>query len=536
MDEIIPFIREGISQLEAERYLESNIIPTHSLNFFYNFNKETSIIQLSNADFIDCKVQNINGNVLTISISNENLALLVDQYALKAKELMLTQNLISSCNEANQIVERIGREKCDPDEIPQFKHYIDGNGNGVKSFFEMYLHPLSLLSSLPNLISTTIVRKCVTKERDIVNINKFHNFVYSNLLIQKQGIYRNVLKDILITYSELKAVLDTKSNCTFKYDTCGISNVQQIRPKDSLGCLYDCLLRMSQVIIESSNNVSFDVFQSVNGIYREFIIECRQRRISQQSIEVLRQCQDGSNIRNVLNTFIRSDVTHGSARNCKEIIECKAMILAVSIMKLALHGRGLYANQNYTLFGLMTSPNASSRRGECRIYDNENIENINRRINTFLADVISQIEMKPSSSIGDFSRQHFVQTVSNYNRRIIDKYEERKRNFEEVFEQSIQQLQEIIPEKPIPKKFNEKLNYIADIISKGIGPTMAVIKEYKLLMKIKLKYDKMQIYFNLVTWYNTTTSNSENEECFGVMIKNYNPTKFDISPIIIQMP
>lgn len=205
-------------------------------------------------------------------------------------------------------------------------------------------------------------------------------------------------------------------------------------------------------------------------------------------------------------------------------------------MKLALQGRGLYANQNYELFGMTTSPNASSKRGEYRVYDLENIERINRRVNTYLADVISQIEMKPVESIGDFSKEKFVQTVSDYNQKITRRYEIRQSRFEKVFQQSVKQLKEAIPDKPIPKKFKDKLNYMAKIVADGIAPTMAVIKEYKLLMKIKSKYDKMQIYFKLITWYNTTTSLSMNEQCFGVIVKNYGSNECEISPIIIMMP
>lgn len=293
MDEIISFIREGISQLEEERYLDTEIIPTNSVNFFDYFNRETSIIQLSKAQYINCRVDNIDGKVWTVKITNENFSILVDQYASMAKEMMLSCNLIDSFYEANRIVEKVGTEKCDPDLIPQFKNYIENGKNEFKSFFEIYLHPIAVVASIPNAISTKIVRKCVKKERDIVNINKFYNFVYSNMLCRKQFIYRSFLKGILSTYSDLKEVLDTKSNCMFKVDICGISNIQQIRPKDSLGSLYDCLLRMSQVIIEGSNSVSFDVFQSVNTIYNQFLTECKQRNITKQGIEAINECKRG---------------------------------------------------------------------------------------------------------------------------------------------------------------------------------------------------------------------------------------------------
>lgn len=535
MDEIIPFVRQGISQLEKERYLSTYVATTHSINFFSDFNMDTSLIQLSKAQSIDCNINDPDRDVVKISMTNENLEILVDQFASKAKELMCVHGLVNSDYKANQIIERIGREKCDPDIIPEFKHYIEGHGNGIKSYFEYYLHPITFITTIPNVITQTIVRRCVTKKRDIININRFYNLMYSDVLVHKQMIYRSILKTFLITYSELKSVLDTKSNCIFKYDICGIHDVKQIKPKDSLGILYDCLLRMSHALIEGTNNVSFDVFQSINGIYNEFVSECRQRIISRACKEALNQCRNGSNIDGVLDALIHTQID-SSFGDCKDFIEGKAQILAVSIMRLAISGRGMYANQNFSLFGLMTCPNASTRKGICRVYEKENIESINKRINSYLDDVISQIEMMPSSEIGDFSQSNFVLTVSNYNKRITKEYETRKRKFEEAFEKCINELKEAIPKKPIPKKFNDKLAYIADIISKGINPTMTVIKKYKLLMKTKNKYDKIQIYYNLVIWYNTTTSLLQDEQCIGVVVKNYCSTNCDISPIIIQTP
>lgn len=534
MEEIIPIIRQGVSQLEKERYLNTYVETTHSINFFDDYNRDTSLIQLSHASFVDCKIEDPNRDVLKISMSNENLEILVDQFASKAKELMCSQNLVNSDHIANQIIEKIGREKCDPDEIPEFKHYIEGHGNGVKSYFEFYIHPITIITAIPNVITQTIVRRCVTKKRDIININRFYNLMYANVLVHKQMIYRSYLKSMLITYSELKSVFDTKSGCTFKYDFCGISNVCQIKPKDSLGNLYDCLLRMSQVLKDGTNNVSFDVFQAINFIYNEFIAECRQRKISRVGIEALKECRAGSNIDSILDALVHTQIS-SSIEDSKELIECKAQILAVSIMRSALNGRGMYSNQNFPLFGLMTSPNASSKKGICRVYEKTNIESVNKRVNTYLADVISQIEMMPSSEIGDFSRSNFVQTVSTYNRNVIQDFEESKTQFEEAFEQSINELKDAIPSEPIPKRFNEKLKYIAEIVSKGIKPTIAVVKKYKLLMKIKNKFDKMQMYFNLIIWYNTTTSLLQNEQCIGVVVKNYSSTKCDISPIIIQI-
>lgn len=71
-------------------------------------------------------------------------------------------------------------------------------------------------------------------------------------------------------------------------------------------------------------------------------------------------------------------------------------------------------------------------------------------MNTYLADVISQIEMKPVASIGDFSKEKFVQTVSDYNQKITRMYEIRQSKFENAFQQSVKQLKEAIPDKPIP--------------------------------------------------------------------------------------
>lgn len=535
MEEIIPFIRQGVSQLSNERYLDFPIPPTHSFNFFYEFNDEISPIQLTKAERIDCHVDDNNSNVLKISLTHENLSKLVDQFAAMSKEVMIKYDLVDSYYKANRIIEKMDHDKHDPDRFPEFKHYIDGNGNGIKSFFETYLHPVSLLVSIPNAISNKVVRRFVSKKRDIKNINAFNNFVLSGTLVQKQAIYRQILKDFLITYSELKQILNSQSNCIFNYDYSGIHNVEQIKPVDSLGSLFDCLSRMAQVIINGSNMSSYDVFQSVESIYREFITECRQRKITREGIEAINLYNNGAEIGNILRSLISHQISPND-ENGKEIIEHKAKILAVSMLLLSLEGRGFYANQNFELFGMTASPNSSTRNGDYRVYKKENIEVINDQINTFLANAISEIEQKPSSFVGDFSKSQFIQTVSEYNDAIKQKFNLCKKNFEDKFNECIIKYKEQIKGESIPTTLNEKMKYVSNLIAQGIQPALEILHEYNLLKEVKKKYDKMEIYFNLVKWYNATSSLLENEKCLGVVLKNYSIYNYRIRPIIIEIP
>lgn len=212
-----------IAFVEYDVYTVTQLVNTHKVNFFYEYNQETSRIQLSEAEYIEC---NIDGYQVTMT--NRNLGLLVNQYESKSKELMIKYDLVSSWSKANNIIERMGGRNNDPDTFIEFKNYIKGHGNGVKSYFETFLHPLSIITAIPNLISQEVIGKLVDDEKHIKNINKFSEFVHSGTLAYKQAIYRYRLKDMLLTFAALKKVYDTGRCCTFRSDSCGISHIQAI--------------------------------------------------------------------------------------------------------------------------------------------------------------------------------------------------------------------------------------------------------------------------------------------------------------------
>lgn len=203
-------------------YTAPNIVNTHSVNFFYEYNQETSMISLSKVDSIDCKIDGYQ-----ILMTNKNLKLLVNQFESKSKEMMIKYGLVDSYNKANSIMERIERGN-NPDEFKEFKNYIQGHGNGIKSYFEIFLHPLSIVTAIPSFISKEVVGKIVEDEKHIKNINKFSEFVASGTLAYKQGIYRYHLKDFLLTFAALKEVYNTGRCCSFRYDSCGISHIKPI--------------------------------------------------------------------------------------------------------------------------------------------------------------------------------------------------------------------------------------------------------------------------------------------------------------------
>lgn len=207
----------------SNRYIQNpRIIATHSVNFFYRYNQETSRIRLSNSQSIDCHIDGYQ-----ISMTNANLRKLVHEFDNKSKELMIYYRLVNSSYKANDIMDRLGQGNCNPDTFIEFEKYIEGSGNTVKSFFELYLHPLSITTSLLSGIALGI-GNFLDDKKHIKNINKLVNFTTSDTLMEKQAIYRYHLKDFLLTFAALKRVLNTGRCCTFRYDSSGISHIEPL--------------------------------------------------------------------------------------------------------------------------------------------------------------------------------------------------------------------------------------------------------------------------------------------------------------------
>lgn len=198
------------------------ILTTHSINFFDSYNEETSRIRLSNSQSIDCHIDGYQ-----ISMTNANLRKLVHEFDNKSKELMIDYNLVNSSYKANNIMERLAQGNCNPDTFIEFENYIEGSGNTVKSFFEAYLHPLSLATAFMSGIAIGIGH-FLDDEKHTKNINKLVNLTTSGTLAEKQAIYRSHLKDFLLTFAALKRVLDTGRCCTFRYDSSGISHIEPL--------------------------------------------------------------------------------------------------------------------------------------------------------------------------------------------------------------------------------------------------------------------------------------------------------------------
>ena len=211
------------NRMNANQRNAGNMYNTHTVKFFDIYTHETSRIRLSDVEPVACYYDGTH-----IYLTHENLGRVKLQFENKSKELMIDYGLVDSFNKADSIMNRMGQRNANPDSFPEFKNYIEGNFNGVKAYFETFLHPLSLLTSIPNALSNIVVREFVDNPNDIKNINKLNDFVYSGLLVQKQYIYRSHLKDMLLTFSSLKRVYDTGRCCRFVYDTTGISHVEQI--------------------------------------------------------------------------------------------------------------------------------------------------------------------------------------------------------------------------------------------------------------------------------------------------------------------
>lgn len=363
-------VEQVLTQMNKDRYA-ATVKNTHCLNL-YSINTDLQLIRIPSCNSIDCHIEVVDKDIYDVEITNETLYKLTCQIQKIAIHLMCRYGLVSDEYTANNVLKKVLNDDIQgPDDIPEFEKFIENTKNAFLSHMDIYIHPITYLLALPGALTFNVIEPLVTKERDIRNIIRFKEFMYEDTLVFKQTVYRNVLKNFLIVYKELVDVLNSQSSCSFTYTPIILShcitNIHQIKPKDSLGILFDSLKRMAKALRDGINKDSFEVYVQVDSIYREFVGECNQRRIMRQGKSIFDQFNIGADITSLLHLMKENKINPG-AENAEIRIVNKAKIFAMIMMRMAIEGRGSYANHEFELFGIPTRPNSALCDGHCRVY------------------------------------------------------------------------------------------------------------------------------------------------------------------------
>ena len=102
-----------------------------------------------------------------------------------------------------------------PDNHEEFKHYRKNLGNKIKAILELYLHPVTLISSIANTPAQLVVRPFVKDKNALKTLDDMHNFVYSGTLFEKQIIYQTIVRDCIIEYVHVKRIINHKEGISF---------------------------------------------------------------------------------------------------------------------------------------------------------------------------------------------------------------------------------------------------------------------------------------------------------------------------------
>ena len=125
---------------------------------------------------------------------------------------------MNSPNETHDILQRLVEDSSlfgNPDNHEEFKHYRKDLGNKIKAILELYLHPVTLISSIANTPAQLVVRPFVKDKNALKTLDDMHNFVYSGTLIEKQAIYQTIVRDCIIEYLKVEKIINHREGISF---------------------------------------------------------------------------------------------------------------------------------------------------------------------------------------------------------------------------------------------------------------------------------------------------------------------------------
>lgn len=294
--------------------------------------------------------------------------------------LMYTE-IVNSRDEVISILDRLVTDETlneNPDNMIEFKPYTITTGNTVKSMFEFIKHPISIVSTLFAAVPAELFVRPFTKKGSASEnkIIKLEEYTLQGTLAWKIRTYQLYLKSYLISYAKVAKIAGVGSCCSFNLvnnSYTGIEGIAKIIPQDSLGIIVDTIQRMSEILGESPDRNSYEIFQSISTIYRQFVSECTQRNIFSQGLEAYHQYFTGGDFVAIL-SHLQNNVFSPTEVNRETRVVNSAKIFAFTIMRIALAGRGIDSNSQFIFYGIRSYPNSINADKSILVFENSKIK------------------------------------------------------------------------------------------------------------------------------------------------------------------
>ena len=383
-----------------------------------------------------------------------------------------------------------------PDNLSSFKHYTKSNKNKGKAFFELYLHPATLITSIVNTPAQFFVRPFMKKKKDIDNLNKMNKFVYEDTLLSKQMVYQNIIRGCLIEYTKVAKLVKTLNGISFDLNlqksSFGIEDVQRLS-STKYENITQSLRKMGQLMSSSKN--SFTIFQTILRIYQsELIPEYRKNYWLNYSSKMVGRYNNGECISTLLNEIINH--TAFEEDNLESSFVSESKIVALAALKYSISGTGSNANEMISLFGtIQVSANCVNDSFDIFIFEKSQINNINKRVKNYIIEALRDQGYELSDSL---YTNEFVQEGNSY-------------------------IQEKL--KKLKKKISEMKDNLADNVSSAITNKNISFKNvysgYDHVQKLDRKEQKLK-YLNslksLLIWYETTNKHIDDIHVIGFQL------------------
>lgn len=497
-------------------------------------------------------IEEIDG-VIHGKMDNKSLRQLVRQmehvirYSLKIFELIPPDQ-----SKVSKVMNRLRTTDLHPYEMKMFKKYVPTAGNKAAGVFEMIIHPLKIVSSIPVGVGH-VIKPALKKEKDIDNVNKMEQWFFDGTLNGKIKVFNGLVVPLMKVYGDIAKLCDKEYAISFSFGGDSFTgfpfyDYQQILPNDSHVSIITQCRSMTNILRDTSKN-SMVIYNSISSLYHQVIGEIFQIKIDmsglQHYLNILQNKQFDKTLNEILNDL------EGSKTSTDDKIVFYSQVLATTRMIGAIYGRGIGSQARKDLFGIKTTVNCQTEDGKVCIYNSKNIHDINQNIVIHFQDLVCDLEYSDDKTAG-FTPDSFVKTSREYIKKFEEAYEKSKNNLKNVITSIFSSLKSEIKDEPNQndKKPNPDGEKLLDDLQKVDGVKVKKINENKFSMlfkgslikvaigkllniapliydavlasnknrELKEKYKTICSYSPLIRFYQFTTKALEDPNFLGVII------------------
>lgn len=486
-------------------------------------------------------------------MSNKSLRQLVRQmgnvirYSLKIFDLIPPDQ-----SEISKVINRLKTTDLHPHEMKIFKKYVPNAGNKTAGFFEMFIHPIKIICTIPVGLGH-VIKPALKKKKDIENVEQMEQWYFDGTLNGKIKVFGGLVVPLMKIYSDIAKLCDKEYAISFSYGGDSVTgfpfqDYQQILPNDSHASIITQCRSMTNILRDTSKN-SMEIYNSISSLYRQVIGEIFQIKIDMSGIKHYLNIMQNKQVDKTLNEILND--LEGSKTSTDDKIVFYSQVLATTRMIGAIYGRGIGSQARKDLFGIKTTVNCQTEDGKVCIYNSKNIHDINQNIVIHFQDLVCDLEYSDDKTAG-FTPDSFVKTSREYIKKFEEEYEKSKNNLKKVIASIFSSLKSEIKDEPNQddKKPNPEEEKLLDDLQKVDGVKVNKINKNKISMlfngslikvaigklmniaplicdavlasnknsELKGKYQTICSYSPLIRFYQFTTKALEDPNFLGVII------------------